>query len=92
MRRRRMAQIVHSFEQRRDIQRHMSAVVDELRAPRQRQHGEHVGRAARHADDVQADRLRAVGVARVGELIEYRIEHVAGRVGGFRQFASSPSA
>ena len=66
----RVLQVVDGFKKRRDIERHVriSAIVilggfDQFTVPGQRQHRQHIGGGARHADDVQADRIRAVMIA-----------------------------
>ena len=67
-----VAQIVHGFKQRRDVQRHGTTRCGVAGLARQCQYGEHVRRALRHADDVQADGIRAVGFRRLAQLPEHR--------------------
>ena len=69
-----MSQVVDGLEQRRDVERHLPRVVDQAAPARQRQHGQHVGAAVRHADDVGAQRIGTVPRARIGQGLEDRIQ------------------
>ena len=80
-----VAEVVDGFEQRRDIQRHLACVVDQPTPARQREHGQYVGAAVRHADDVGPQGIRAVARTRIGEGREHRIQALVAFLVGRRQ-------
>ena len=91
---RRVLQVVDGFEQRGNIERHMLRFVDQPTAPRQRQHRQHVGGRARHADDVQAGGVLPVALAAVAQGGEHRLQRFGIRVAAVRKrsFASGVGA
>ena len=80
-----MSQVVDGLEQWRDVERHLPRVVDQAAPARQRQHGQHVGAAVRHADDVGAQRIGTVPRARIGQGLEHRIQPFVAFLGRRRQ-------
>lgn len=71
-------EVVDGFEQRRDVERHAAVAIDAAGHACECEHRQRVGRAAAHADDVGAERLRAVTRAQSRD----GAEHVQGRPRG----------
>ncbi len=67
-------EVIHGFEQRRDVERHRTAFFHQAATARQRQHRQHIAAVVCHRDDVAAHCIAAMPRARIGQRSEHRIQ------------------